>query len=199
MIASLRGTVLSVRENTCIVDVHGVGYAVNITPTHKHSLTVGSEHTFLTSLIVREDSMTLFGFVNPESLELFELLLSVSGVGPRSALAVLAELSPAEILTAVVNEDDSAFKKVSGVGPKTAKLIIVQLAGKLTALSHSEAVAASIPASSAITLSVVQALVGLGWNEKIAKDAVDSLDTALPTATTASVLKDALAALSRNS
>lgn len=199
MIASLRGTVLSVRENTCIVDVHGVGYAVNITPTHKHSLTVGSEHTFLTSLIVREDSMTLFGFENPESLELFELLLSVSGVGPRSALAVLAELSPAEILTAVVNEDDSAFKKVTGVGPKTAKLIIVQLAGKLTALSHSEAVAASIPASSAITLSVVQALVGLGWNEKIAKDAVDSLDTALPTATTASVLKDALAALSRNS
>lgn len=199
MIASLRGTVLSVRENTCIVDVHGVGYAVNITPTHKHSLSVGSEHTFLTSLIVREDSMTLFGFENPESLELFELLLSVSGVGPRSALAVLAELSPAEILTAVVNEDDSVFKKVTGVGPKTAKLIIVQLAGKLTALSHSEAVVASIPASSAITLSVVQALVGLGWNEKVAKDAVDSLDTSSPTATTASVLKDALAALSRNS
>ena len=199
MIASLRGTVLSVRENTCIVDVHGVGYAVNVAPSHKLSLRIGNEHTFLTSLIVREDSMTLFGFENPESLELFELLLSVSGVGPRSALAVLAELSPAEILTAVVNEDDSAFKKVSGVGPKTAKLIIVQLAGKLSALSHSEAVVASIPASSAITLSVVQALVGLGWNEKIAKDAVDSLDTSLPTATTASVLKDALAALSRNS
>ena len=198
MIASLRGTVLSVRENTCIVDVHGVGYAVNVTPAHKFTLSVGAEHTFLTSLIVREDSMTLFGFENPESLELFELLLSVSGVGPRSALAVLAELSPAEILTAVVNEDDSAFKKVSGVGPKTAKLIIVQLAGKLTALSHSDTVAASIPASSAITLSVVQALVGLGWNEKIARDAVEALDTSSPQATTTSVLKDALASLARN-
>ena len=198
MIASLRGTVLSVRENTCIVDVHGVGYAVNITPSHKLSLRIGNEHTFLTSLIVREDSMTLFGFENPESLELFELLLSVSGVGPRSALAVLAELSPADILTAVVNEDDTVFKKVSGVGPKTAKLIIVQLAGKLTALSHTDAVASAIPASSAITLSVVQALVGLGWNEKTARDAVDSLDTSAPTATTASVLKDALAALARN-
>ena len=197
MIASLRGTVLAIRENTCIVDVHGVGYAVNVTPSHKFSLTIGAEHSFLTSLIVREDSMTLFGFENPESLELFDLLLSVSGVGPRSALAVLAELSPAEILTAVVNEDDSAFKKVSGVGPKTAKLIIVQLAGKLTALSQSEVVTSALPASSAISLSVVQALVGLGWNEKIAKEAVDSLDTSSPSVTTASVLKEALAALAR--
>lgn len=199
MIASLRGTVLSVRDNTCIVDVNGVGYAVNITPAHKHTLPVGAEHTFLTSLIVREDSMTLFGFENPESLELFELLLSVSGVGPRSALAVLAEMSPAEILTAVVNEDDSAFKKVSGVGPKTAKLIIVQLAGKLTALSHSENVSVTSPAASPIAISVVQALVGLGWNEKVAKEAVDALDSTNPSATTASVLKEALASLARNS
>ena len=199
MIASLRGTVLSVRDNTCIVDVNGVGYAVNITPAHKFTLTVGAEHTFLTSLIVREDSMTLFGFENPESLELFELLLSVSGVGPRSALAVLAEMSPAEILTAVVNEDDSAFKKVTGVGPKTAKLIIVQLAGKLTALSHSENASVTSPAASPIAISVVQALVGLGWNEKVAKEAVDALDSTHPTATTASVLKEALASLARNS
>ena len=198
MIASLRGTVLSVRENICIVDVNGVGYAVNITPTHKLTLTVGTEHTFLTSLIVREDSMSLFGFANPESLELFDLLLSVSGVGPRSALAVLAELSPADILTAVVNEDDSAFKKVSGVGPKTAKLIIVQLAGKLTALSQNDVVTSAIPARSAISMSVVQALVGLGWNEKVAKEAVDSLDVASSSATTASVLKEALSALARN-
>lgn len=190
---------MSVRENTCIVDVQGVGYAVNITPAHKRELHLGNEYTFLTSLIVREDSMTLFGFENPESLELFELLLSVSGVGPRSALAVLAELTPADILTAVVNEDDSAFKKVSGVGPKTAKLIIVQLAGKLTALSHTDVVASAIPASSAITLSVVQALVGLGWNEKTAREAVESLDSTSPSATTASVLKEALAALARNS
>ena len=199
MIASLRGTVLSVRDNTCIVDVNGVGYAVNITPAHKFTLTVGAEHTFLTSLIVREDSMTLFGFENPESLELFELLLSVSGVGPRSALAVLAEMSPAEILTAVVNEDDSAFKKVSGVGPKTAKLIIVQLAGKLTALSHAENVSVTSPAASPIAISVVQALVGLGWNEKVAKEAVDALDSTNPSATTASVLKEALASLARKS
>ena len=199
MIASLRGTVLAVRENTCIVDVNGVGYAVNVTPAHKFSVTIGAEHSFLTSLIVREDSLTLFGFENPESLELFEQLLSVSGVGPRSALAVLAEMSPAEILTAVVNEDDSAFKKVSGVGPKTAKLIIVQLAGKLTALAHSETISQAAPTVSPISLSVVQALVGLGWNEKVAREAVDSLDSSSPAATTASILKEALASLARNS
>ena len=199
MIASLRGTVLAVRENTCIVDVNGVGYAVNVTPAHKFSVTIGAEHSFLTSLIVREDSLTLFGFENPESLELFEQLLSVSGVGPRSALAVLAEMSPAEILTAVVNEDDSAFKKVSGVGPKTAKLIIVQLAGKLTALAHSETISHAAPTVSPISLSVVQALVGLGWNEKVAREAVDSLDSSSPAATTASILKEALASLARNS
>ena len=199
MIASLRGTVLAVRENTCIVDVNGVGYAVNVTPAHKFSVTIGAEHTFLTTLIVREDSLTLFGFENPESLELFEQLLSVSGIGPRSALAVLAEMSPAEILTAVVNEDDSAFKKVSGVGPKTAKLIIVQLAGKLTALAHSEIISHAAPTVSPISLSVVQALVGLGWNEKVAREAVDSLDSSSPSATTASILKEALASLARNS
>ncbi|MDH6422556.1 Holliday junction branch migration protein RuvA [Aurantimicrobium minutum] len=199
MIASLRGTVLAVRENTCIVDVNGVGYAVNVTPAHKFSVTIGAEHTFLTSLIVREDSLTLFGFENPESLELFEQLLSVSGVGPRSALAVLAEMSPAEILTAVVNEDDSAFKKVSGVGPKTAKLIIVQLAGKLTALADSETISHAAQTVSPISLSVVQALVGLGWNEKVAREAVDSLDSSSPAATTASILKEALVSLARNS
>lgn len=142
--------------------------------------------------------MTLFGFENPESLELFDILLSVSGVGPRSALAVLAEMSPADILTAVVNEDDAAFKKVTGVGPKTAKLIIVQLAGKLNTLARSETVTTSLPASSVISSSVVQALMGLGWNERVAKEAIDSLDTSSPTATSASVLKDALASLARN-
>ena len=81
MIASLRGTVLSVRENTCIVDVNGVGYAVNITPSHKRSLHVGNEYSFLTSLIVREDSMTLFGFENPESLKAMYCALPVSSRG----------------------------------------------------------------------------------------------------------------------
>ncbi|MDH6533014.1 Holliday junction DNA helicase RuvA [Aurantimicrobium minutum] len=197
MIASLRGTVVAVRENVCTLDVHGVGYAVHITPTHRTHLDVGSECTFVTSLIVREDSMTLFGFENPESLELFDALLSVSGVGPRSALAVLAELAPAEILTAVVNEDDAAFRKVSGIGPKTAKLIVVQLAGKLTALTLTSSSGQKVSAQSDVAIAVIQALVGLGWNERIAREALESL-TISAGEDTSTVLKRALAALSRS-
>jgi Holliday junction DNA helicase RuvA len=196
VIASLRGTVLSVRDNVCTVDVHGVGYAVHITPVHRTRLEIGNEYSFLTTLIVREDSMTLFGFENPESLELFEALLSVSGVGPRSALAVLAELTPAEILTAVVNEDDAVFRKVSGIGPKTAKLIVVQLSGKLTALTLTAASEHKLSTKPDVALAVVQALVGLGWNERIAREAVDSLEVS-PEEETSAVLKRALAALSR--
>lgn len=197
MIASLRGTVLTVRENVCTVDVHGVGYAVHITPTHRTRINVGHDYTFLTSLIVREDSMTLFGFENPESLELFDALLSVSGVGPRSALAVLEELDPAEILTAVVNEDDAAFRKVSGIGPKTAKLIVVQLAGKLTALTLTAVADHKVSATPDVTVSVVHALVGLGWNERVAREAIDSLEITKDDETS-TVLKRALAALSRS-
>lgn len=197
MIASLRGTLLAVRENVCTVDVHGVGYAVHITPTHRTRLEVGSEYVFLTTLIVREDSMTLFGFENSESLELFDALLSVSGVGPRSALAVLAELAPAEILTAVVNEDDAAFRKVSGIGPKTAKLIVVQLAGKLTALTLNAVSENKVSAQPDVAVAVIQALVGLGWNERIAREALDSLGVSVGE-DTSTVLKRALASLSRS-
>ncbi len=197
MIASLRGTVTSVRDQYCTVDVHGVGYAVHVTPAHRRSLVVGSDAFFITTLIVREDSMTLFGFENPESLELFEAFISVSGVGPRSALAILSELSPAEALSAVVNEDDSAFRKVSGIGPKTAKLIIVQLSGKLKALSVLPA-EAQAAASSAVEDSVVYALVGLGWNEKTARDAVEAVEQESGEST-ASLLKKALSSLSRGS
>ena len=196
MIASLSGTVVAVRDQTCIVDVNGVGYLVHITSEHKRTLSVGERNVFFTSLVVREDSMTLFGFESPESTEIFEVLLSVSGVGPRSALAILSELSPAEILTAVVDENDAAFKKVSGIGPKTAKLIIVQLAGKISSLAHSSHASASPHPSTEAETVVLNALVGLGWNEKIAQEALQTLSATSVDRTASSVLlKEALALL----
>lgn len=196
MIASLSGTVAAVRDQTCIVDVNGVGYLVHITSEHKRTLSVGERHVFFTSLVVREDSMTLFGFESPESTEIFEVLLSVSGVGPRSALAILSELSPAEILTAVVDENDAAFKKVSGIGPKTAKLIIFQLAGKISSLAHSSHASASPHPSTEAETVVLNALVGLGWNEKIAQEALQTLSATTVDRTASSVLlKEALALL----
>jgi Holliday junction DNA helicase RuvA len=196
VIASLSGTVAAVRDQTCIVDVNGVGYLVHITSEHKRTLSVGERNVFFTSLVVREDSMTLFGFESPESTEIFEVLLSVSGVGPRSALAILSELSPAEILTAVVDENDAAFKKVSGIGPKTAKLIIVQLAGKISSLAHSSHTSASPHPSTEAETVVLNALVGLGWNEKIAQEALQTLSATSVDRTASSVLlKEALALL----
>ena len=196
MIASLRGTVSIVHENSCVIDVSGVGYLVAITTSHKSSLILGESVTMLTTLIVREDSMTLFGFENRESLELFEAFITVSGVGPRSALAILGHLTPAEAFMAVVNEDDAVFRKVTGIGPKTAKLIIVQLAGKLSAIT-AVGVPKSADSARDAAETVVVALVGLGWVERTARETVDGVQLEQSEAPAATLLRLALAALSK--
>jgi Holliday junction DNA helicase RuvA len=172
MISSVRGTVLSAAGTAAVIEVGGVGLAITVTPQHALSLRVGSESFVRTALIVREDDLALFGFVGADELAVFDLLRGVTGVGPKSALGVLAFLSPAEIARAVATEDDAAFRKVTGIGPKTAKLIVVSLAGKMQAISLSTQNAAK-PAASSVTESVLIALVGLGWSERVAILAVD--------------------------
>jgi Holliday junction DNA helicase RuvA len=172
MIASVRGMVLSVGANVVVIEVGGVGLALQVTPQHALMLRMGQEASLHTALIVREDDLSLFGFGSRAELEVFDLLRGVSGVGPKSALGVLATLTPDEIARAVAAEDDAPFRKVSGIGPKTAKLIAVSLQGKLLA----PAAASTIPgraAGASITQNVVTALVGLGWNERAAAAAVD--------------------------
>ena len=172
MISSVRGTVLTVAGTVAVIDVGGVGLAVQVTPQHGLTLRIGSEATVHTALIVREDDLSLFGFATRAELEVFDLLRGVSGVGPKSALGVLSTLSPDEVARAVALEDDAPFRKVSGIGPKTAKLIAVSLQGKLAAPTASgTSSSASVPAST--TANVVAALVGLGWNERVAAQAVD--------------------------
>lgn len=156
----------------------------------------GDEIALHTSLVVREDALTLFGFATAAELEVFGHLIGVSGVGPRSALGVLSALAPAEIARAVAAEDEKAFRKVSGIGPKTAKLIIVSLAGKLAATDWA---ADATPDQAAATPSaaegVVDGLVGLGWGQSEAHEAVsDALDAGAPDAS-AELLRAALALL----
>ncbi|QWS34564.1 Holliday junction branch migration protein RuvA [Curtobacterium aetherium] len=174
MIASLRGTCIDVAGSTAVVEVGGVGYAVTVTPAHALTMRHGSEVFVRTALIVRDDAFELFGFESTDALRVFDLLRSVSGVGPKSALGVLGQMSAAQVANAVANDDDAAFRKVSGIGPKTAKLIIVALAGKLAAF---EAPAAGGAAPSGVahpaSEDVVIALVGLGWREDAARSAVD--------------------------
>jgi Holliday junction DNA helicase RuvA len=196
MISSVRGTVLAVQGSTAVIEVGGVGLAVQVTPRHGLTLRVGSEATVRTALIVREDDLSLFGFAEADELVVFDLLRSVTGVGPRSAMGVLAVLDPDQIARAIASEDDAAFRKVSGIGPKTAKLIVVSLAGKL-AVSPVARAAAS-PEATPVRDSVLSALVGLGWPERTALVAVDDAlasATDLEREAMPSLLRLALAAL----
>jgi len=190
MIASLRGTVLEALGTTLVVDVHGVGYAVTVTPDHALSVRSGEEVLVHTAMVVREDDMSLFGFPDRERLEVFDLLRGVTGVGPKSAMGVLAALAPEEIAAAVSNDDDAVFRRVSGIGPKTAKLIVVSLTGKLIA------VRTSAPRPTARGADVLVALVGLGYQERAAQAALDEVLAARPDERqTAVLLRAALSAL----
>lgn len=174
MISSVRGTVLTVAGAVAVIEVGGVGLGIQVTPQHGLSLKIGQEAMLFTALIVREDDLSLFGFATPDELTAFDLLRGVSGVGPKSALGVLATLSPGQIAQAVAAEDDAPFRKVTGIGPKTAKLITVSLAGKMLPLTAAVSTnSTSGGASGTVTSSVVSALVGLGWNDRVAAQAVE--------------------------
>ena len=171
MISSVRGTVLATAGTTAVIEVGGVGLSVQVTPQHALLLRVGSEAVVRTALIVREDDLSLFGFAEAEELTVFDLLRGVTGVGPKSAMGVLAAMTPGEIAQAVALEDDSAFRKVSGIGPKTAKLIVLSLTGKLAVLPSARA--STTRTRSTVGDNVTVALVGLGWPERVAIEAVE--------------------------
>jgi len=192
MIATLRGTVLDAAGGLLVVEVHGVGYAVTVTPDHALSVRHGEQVLLHTTMVVREDDISLYGFPDKERLVVFDLLRGVTGVGPKSAMGVLAALAPAEIAAAVTNETDSVFRKVSGIGPKTAKLIVVSLTGKLIVTSP----AAPARVASARGADVLVALVGLGYSERAAQAALDDVLAAAPDERqTAVLLRAALAML----
>lgn len=175
MISSLRGPVLRLSGTTAIIEVGGVGFSVQLTASHALSLRVGQEAFVVTSLIVREDSLQLFGFPDHESLDVFTLLCGVTGVGPKSAIGVLSELSATEIAQAVSRENDAVFRKVSGIGPKTAKLIVLSLTGKVIPVSASSAARPEAAISETVRTDVLTALVGLGWNERVAESGLDTV------------------------
>lgn len=197
MISSLRGPVLSTGVDHVVLEVGGVGFFVFVPGDVAHTARIGQEVRLHTSLIVREDALTLFGFTEPLELEVFGHLLSVTGVGPKSALGVLGHLTVDQIAAAVTEDDDAPFRRVSGIGPKTAKLIVVQLAGKLQPPSAQTGDRGSSGVAD-IVAHVTAALVGLGWSEKVAIEAaastVETASDADRTSVTA-LLRQTLAAL----
>lgn len=178
MIASLTGTVASIGLDSLVLDVHGVGCLVRTTPAALAQTRHGAQLTLHTELVVREDSMTLFGFPSAEDTETFRIVQSVSGIGPRLALAVLAVLSPEDLRRAVAAQDVKAITRTPGIGPKVASRMILELGGRLAppaeeqAEQHLDASGARVAGGSPLDDQVVTALVGLGWPDKAAADAV---------------------------
>ncbi|MBE4719928.1 Holliday junction branch migration protein RuvA [Pseudarthrobacter sp. AB1] len=176
MISFLRGTVAHVGLSSAVIDLNGAGMSVNATPQTLSRLRTGEEGKLFTSLIVREDSLTLFGFASDDEREVFDVLLSVSGVGPRLALAVLAVHEPEAIRVAAHTGDSKTFTKVPGIGPKVAGRIVLELAGKLVPHGTAGVAGVSTPAEAAWKPQVVAAMTSLGWSEK---DAAASIEKAL--------------------
>lgn len=179
MISFVRGPVAQLSLAQAVIDVNGVGMLVHATPKTLGGLRLGEEATMTTTMIVREDSMTLYGFADADEREVFDVLLSVSGIGPRLALAILAVLEPESIRRAVADADGKAFTKVPGVGPKVAGRIVLELKGKLIPTG---AAVASTPAAVRMEWKdqVVAAMTSLGWNEKDALKAIDAAIAAEP-------------------
>lgn len=201
MIASIRGEVLEIALDHAVLEASGVGYRVNATPSTLGTLSRGAESRLLTTMIVREDSMTLYGFEDSESRDLFSLLLTVSGVGPRIAMATLAVLDPVSLRTALADGNITALTRVPGIGKRGAERMVVELRDKVDAIVGG-ASGASIPSGSGagntIRDQIVEALTGLGFASKQAEDATDSVLAAQPDASTSAALRSALAYLGKS-
>jgi Holliday junction DNA helicase RuvA len=200
VIASVRGRVLAVRLDSAVVEVGGVGMLVQATPATLAGLRLGEEATLATSLVVREDSLTLFGFADDDERDVFETVQTVSGIGPRLALAMLAVHTPDGLRIAVTAQDLNALMKVPGIGRKGAQRIVLELTDRLGApLGGGVPAAGAPPAASAAAWrdQVLEALVGLGWSAKQAGDAVDAVADDGAAGDVAGVLRSALRHLGR--
>ncbi|PJF49107.1 MAG: Holliday junction branch migration protein RuvA [Chloroflexi bacterium] len=176
MISRIRGVVLSLKPPTAIVDVQGVGFRVWCSQAALDGLILGRPCDLHTHLIVREDGLALYGFAGEEEAELFSLLLSVQGVGARTALALLSKLPPEALRQAIANQQVEALARAPGVGKKTADKIIFALRGKLSGL---DARPPSAPLS-AMDAEVIAALTALGYSVVEAQQALASLPRDVP-------------------
>ena len=190
MIAALRGNVLSIEPTAAVIEAGGVGYAVQATPATLAGLRVGQEAFVHTSLVVREDSMTLFGFADADEREVFDALQTVSGVGPKLALTILATLTPDQLRQAVGNADIAALTRVSGVGKKGAQRLVLEIGAKLGPRRGGDDLEA--PSSNARSGDVVAALVGLGFSERDAESAFSQAEKAVPEAEVPELLRASL-------
>ena len=205
MIAFLRGRLAMTGAEAAVVDVGGVGYRVLIPDSTRRRLPgTGHEVQLFTSLQVREDAMTLYGFYSEEEYGLFELLLTVTQIGPKVALGVLSAISPTEFRRAVAFNDITALTRLPSIGKKTAQRLVLELKDKLGAVSPSAAVSLTAQAGAGPALpadawdEAVEALVGLGYSRAEAMVGQERARPTQPeTATTAELVRGALRQMAR--
>lgn len=197
MIAAVRGPVIDVSLDHVVVDCAGVGYRVLVTPPTLSSAHRGAEITLLTAMIVREDSMTLYGFTEPESRDLFGLLQTVTGVGPRLAMATLAVLEPESLRRALSESDVKSLMTVPGIGKRVAERLVVELRDKVSAAPSSGLAGSVVAPVGSVGDQVTEALVGLGFPLASAEKAVAAVLAETPDADSATALRAGLSMLGK--
>jgi Holliday junction DNA helicase RuvA len=173
MIAQIRGTVAAIETSALVVDVGGVGYRVNTTPGTAAALTEGAEVALRTHLVVREDALELYGFTEQPARVLFEHLIGVSGVGPKSALSILSIAQPQTLMSAVAAGDTSYLTQVSGIGQKNANKIVLELKDKLGAAAEVG------EATYEHDGDALEALKALGYSASESRQALQSIDASV--------------------
>jgi holliday junction DNA helicase RuvA len=201
MIAFVSGPVAALAPTTAVIEVGGIGMAVQCTPNTLSELRIGQEARLATSLVVREDSLTLYGFADAAARELFMLLQTVSGVGPRLALAMLAVLEPDTLRAALADGNTAVLTQVPGIGRKGAERLVVELRDKVTAVAAVQAASAgqqaAPPSADQVRGQVTEALVGLGFAARVAEQAVDAVLAENGDREVPQVLRSALTRLGR--
>jgi Holliday junction DNA helicase RuvA len=172
MISFINGTVRSLTLDRAVVEVGGVGLAISITPATSASLNIGAPAQFFTTFVVREESMTLYGFLDEDVKTLFELVQTVSGIGPKVALSLVAALSPSQLGIAISQEDIAAIEKVPGIGRKGAQRLILELKGKLSDFGTSNKIAHHQPVWRE---QLASALISLGFTAKESDGAITTV------------------------
>jgi Holliday junction DNA helicase RuvA len=200
VIAQLTGLVAQIGPTSAVIEVGGLGVQAVCSPSTVAGLRLGQQATLATSLIVREDSLTLYGFASTDEREFFELLLTATGVGPKLAQAALAVLSPDELRNAIATENLVQLCKVPGVGRKGAQRIVIELKDKINAVGHADPPAPALESSTAWRAQVTQGLQGLGWSARDAESAygeVEYLAREDPQVNVAVLMRAALKSLAR--
>ena len=194
MIAAVRGEVLDIALDHVVIEAAGVGYKVMATPATLATLRRGGEARLITAMIVREDSMTLYGFADADARNLFLTLIGVSGIGPSIALGALAMYDGPSLRQAIGDGDVTALTRIPKVGKKTAELLVLTLRDRVGAVASSGFAAAG---GHTVRAPVIEALVGLGFAVKQAEEATDKVLANDPEANQSSALRAALSLLGR--